>query len=240
MILSEAQEALCDKLNINFAKIAQNALFSAADLIDHIQAGAQEAWAYKPWTFTLDALDTTWTDEAYLDYPNRFEDQSIFLLTVNEEEWEPKNFMDFKRWQAQNPDANDEYWATFKRLYFVNTNALTSGDTISVYGKLRCPLLSLAADKLPFSPENDNDETSGNKAIVILAYADALASDKKKNPGQAEIERKKAFGMLDTLWKPMPERTSKDQHLDRPFFTDVPDFFRGSGTGRSTNIGNFP
>lgn len=234
MTLTEAKEALSRKLNIDYDKIAQNALYSDEDLTEYIQTAAKQAWAYKPWTFSLDALDTEWTDEDYLDYPNRFEDQSIFLLTVNEEEWEPKNFMDFKRWQAENPDATDKYWATFKRLYFVNTNALTSGDTISVYGKLRCPVLALPEDLLPFSPENDNDEDAGNDAIIALAYAETLSGD------EAQTETKKAFGMLDTLWKPMPERTSKDQHLDRPFFTDVPDFFRGSGTGRSTNPGNFP
>jgi hypothetical protein len=239
--LSEAKLALCRKLDIDYDKIAQNALFTEADLLDYIQTGTQLAWAYRLWEFTLDALKTAWNgSDTYLDYPNTFEDKSVYLLTVNDEEWGKRNFPDFKRYLSNNPTADDEIWSEFQRRIFPNTNALAVSDELCMYGKLRAPTLSLSADKLPFSPENDNDENSGNRAIVELAFGEALGSSKKKDKAGAEAAQKRAYGWLDVLWAPMDERDSVEQHQDRAFFENVPDFFGHAGTGRSTNIGNFP
>jgi hypothetical protein len=240
MTLGEAKIALSRKLNIDYTKIAQNALFSDSELGEFIQTGANLAWAYHLWDFTQDALKFLWDGvDTYFDYPNTYEDKSIFLLTVNDEEWGKRNFPDFKRYMKLNPSATDEIWAEFKRQYHLNTNPLAASAEICVYGKLRAPTLSLSTDLLPFSPENDNDENSGNSAIIDLAFSEALGSEKKKAYAQAEAEKKKAYAKLDVLWAPMDERDSVEQHLDRPFFADVPDFFPGRN-GRSRTIGNFP
>ena len=246
MQLSEAKQALCNKLNILYADVQAgiNDLFSDADLTDAIQAGVNIAWDYERWQFTLDAKKTTVSSDdltnGYLDYPNTFEDESIFLLTVNGGEWGKRNFADYQRYFSDNPTATDKLWSEFKRVYFVNVNSLALNDEIDVYGKLRAPTMVNATDKLPFSPENDNDENSGNRAIVELAYAEILESDKKKNPAGAEVARKKALGWLAALWAPMAARKSQEQSQNRGFFDDVPDFFAPKGSGRSTNIGNFP
>lgn len=238
MTLLEAKTALCARLNIDYSKIAQNELFSDSDLSDLIQSAVQTAWAYRLWDFTTDALKFHYVSGSYFDYPNTFEDRSIWLLTVEDEEWAKTKFKDYKRYLKNNPDATDEIWSEFKRQYHLNTNALTAGDEICVYGKLRAPTLSAAGDLLPFSPENDNDENSGNRAIIDFAYAEALASDKKKAYGQAETEKKKAYEKLDILWAPMDERDAVAQHHDRAFFENVPDFF-ATPNSRSTPIGNF-
>jgi hypothetical protein len=240
MTLGEAKIALSGKLNIDYAKIAQNALFSDSELGAFVQTGASLSWAYHRWDFTEDALKFLWDGiDAYFDYPNVFEDRSIFLLTVNDQEWGKRNFADFKRYMKQNPTSTEEIWAEFKRQYHLNTNPLVVSDEICVYGKLRAPILALSTDLLPFSPENDNDENSGNSAVIDLAFSEALGSEKKKAYTQADAEKKKAYAKLDILWAPSGELESIEQHQDRPFFENVPDFFRGSN-GHPTSIGNFP
>jgi hypothetical protein len=246
MTLSEAQQALANKLNINLSNVqaGTDALFTAADLLDAIQEGTNLAWDYRGWDFTTEALKQTYTVPAgqfYTDYPNTFEDESIFLLLVNDAEWSKRNFTDYQKWLSDNPTATDKIWAHFQRKWFANKNALVNGDELAVFGKLRAPTLANPSDLLPFSPDFDNNETSGNRAVVELAYASILDSDKKKNQPGAEAARKRAYTWLDNIWAPIAERRAKEQSLNRPFF-DTPDFFpprNRSGLGPTT-IGNFP
>lgn len=246
MTYLESQTYLIEnKLNGTYADLAAgaNGLFSLTEIKTAIVLAAKRAWNYKGWSFALDTLKLTYSapasGEYYMDYPNTFEDESITKLKVNDLEWGKRNFDDYQKWLAENPTSSEKIWATYKRFWFANKNVLTDGDEIAVAGKLRCPTPSADADLLPFSPDTDNSEDSGNQAIVGLAFADLLASEKKKEYAQAAEEEKKALRILDILWAPMAERDAREQSQNRPFF-DVPDFFRGGGNGRSTNIGNFP
>lgn len=91
-----------------------------------------------------------------------------------------------------------------------------------------------ADDKLPFSPDLDDLEYSGNRAIVHLAYAEALVSRKYNESDRATLEEAAAFNILKILWAPFAEARANSQSKDRPFF-NVPDFF-GSG---GQNTGKF-
>jgi hypothetical protein len=241
MILSEAKTHLSTKLNINLAKIASNALFSDSELTTAIDLANKRAWDFRRWPFTVDVLKLTYvapvSGEYYINYPNTFADESISILQVNGAEWGKRNFADYQKWFSDWPTATDKYWANLKRQWFANKNALTAGDEIALTGKLKAPTLSSASDLLAFSPDADNNEDSGNEAIVKLAFAILLGSEKKKEYSQAAEEQKEALGMLTDLWAPMKERESREQSLNRPFF-DVPDFFPGRGRGPQ-NTGNF-
>ncbi|HSY52458.1 MAG TPA: hypothetical protein VLC46_26895 [Thermoanaerobaculia bacterium] len=249
MTLIEAKTALCNKLNINLSNVqaGSDALFADADLTDAVQEGVNLSWDYRGWDFTTDALKMTYSPPAsggfYVDYPNTFEDESISLLLVNDIPWTEgkRNFEDYQKYFGDNPNATDKFWTHFQRKWFANKNALTNGDELAVFGKLRAPTLAASGDLLPFSPDMDNNETSGNRAVVELAYASILDSKKKNDQPGAEAARKRAYSWLDNLWAPIAERRAKEQSLNRPFF-DTPDFFspgNRSGIGPTT-IGNFP
>lgn len=239
MTLTEAKQTLARKLNIDYADIANNGLFTDADLGDYIQSGVNKAWDYKPWTFKEKAYKATSIDDDYYDYPIDFEDESITRLTVAGEEYEKKIFADYQRYLNSNPTATDKLWSEHLRFYFINSNAYTVGDEIVIEGTLRAPVLSSGSDLLPFTYGSDNYENSGNRAVIQLAYGEALSSEKKKNPAQGLIEEKKGYAILDTIWAPMASRKAAEQSKDRPFF-DVPDYFARGGRGNSRNIiGNF-
>jgi hypothetical protein len=239
MILTDAKTALARKLDINFADIANNDLFTDADLVDCVQAGANKAWDFKPWAMTEGDWKTVSTSDGYNDYPSDCEEESIDVLYIAGYEYRKLNFADYEKFLADNPTATDRIWSEHKRFYFYNVNADTVGSEIWFKGKKRAPTLSTGTDLLPFSPTTDNQENSGNRAIVNLAYAEALASEKLKQYAQADVEEKKAFAILATLWAPIGARRSVEQSQDRPIF-DVPDFFGGRPNSRNTNIGNFP
>ncbi len=240
MQFSEARTYLCNKLNISATDVSagNNALFSLQDITDYINLGLKRAWDYKPWTFTEHTYAFTvpspWT--GYMDYPSNFEDRSVYRLSVAGVEFKKKNFADYQKWFADNPTDSCKFWAEHERYIFVNGNAISAGQEIDISGKLRASTLSGDNDLLPFSPTSDNQESSGNQAIILLAYADALDSEKKKNPTQAALEEKKAFSILDNVWAPMGERKAEENSQNRPFF-NVQNFFPGRNQG--TNIGNF-
>jgi len=246
MTFLEAQTYLIEtKLNGKYSDLAAglDSIFALTDVKTAVDLAAKRAWNYKRWPFTTKALKLAYSPptsgEYYMDYPNTFEDDSIFLLLVNGGEWGKRNFADYQKWFSDNPSATDKLWATFQRFWFANKNSLTSGDEIAIFGKLKAPTLVNDGDLLPFSPDTDNNEDSGNQAICRLAFADLLGSEKKKEYAQAAAEEKAAYAILDVLWAPMAERESREQSQNRSFF-DVPDFFASGGSGRSTNIGNFP
>jgi hypothetical protein len=238
MTLLEARQALARKLNIDLGSIASNDLFTEADLNDSIDAGVKRAWDYKPWSFTEKTYTTTSTSDAYYDYPADFEDESITRITVNGVRYPKKDFDDYQRYFSDWPSDDAKIWSDHGRFYFLNLNAHTVGATIQVTGKLRAPTLTSDSDLLPFSPTTDNQESSGNRAIVGLAYAEALSSEKLKNYAQAAVEEKRAYGILEILWKPMGARRANEQSVNRPFF-DVPDYFGGGWSGSKHTIANF-
>jgi hypothetical protein len=232
MTLLEAKQALARKLDISLTDIANNDLFTEADLGDFVQAGVNVAWDYKPWTFSEGTRSTTAADQDYYSYPQEFEDESISRVTVGGKTYGKRNFDDYNAYLAEWPSDTNYLFSDHGRFYFLNRNAYAVGDTITITGKLRAPVLSADADLLPFSPDTDNYESSGNRAVIHFAFAEALGSEKLKNYAQAEAERKTGFRILDLLWKPMGQRRANEQSLDRPFFTALPDMFgRGNRTG---------
>lgn len=235
MTYQEAKEHLSRKLNINYADIANNDLFSDTDLGEFIKLGLIKAWDYKPWDFTEGSKTAMTISTDYYDYPADFQSGSIYLLKIDGLEYRKLVFQDYLRFRNDYRTTTERIWSEQKRFIFVNPDSYSTDKVLDLYGKLMPPVLVNAADLLPFSPDSDNYEHSGNEAIVLLAYSEALSSEKKKNPQQGEIERGKAYQLLDILWKPFEDARSLLQTRNRPFF-DVPDFF---GSNDSDSIGNF-
>lgn len=230
----EAKQALARKLDINYADIANNDLFTDTDLQEYINTACRLAWDYAPWDFKEHAetatLNSTNVANGYIPYPENIAPSSIELLQVSGVTHDKREYKAFKRWFENYPTSQDKIWAEFKRLIFLNTNLISVGSVIDIYGTKTLASLSADADLLPFSPDADNDEYSGNDAIIRLAYAEALSSDKLQNTTQAEVERKGAYGTLSVLSEALKMGRSSEQSKNRPMF-DVPDFFRGR-TGR--------
>jgi hypothetical protein len=232
----EAKQALARKLNIDYSDIANNDLFTEADLQDYVQSGVTKAWDYKPWDFTEAAKSGTTINTNYYDYPQDTQLGTASLLFVDGEEYDKKDFRDYQRHLKGNPSSEEKIWAEHKGFIFINKNSYTIGVTYDVFGKLNAPTLSASGDLLPFSPATDNQEYSGNRAIIHFAYAEALGSEKKKNPNQATLEEKKAYAILDILWKPFADARALQQTKDRPFF-NVPNYYgRNSFTPGNFNL----
>lgn len=234
----EAKQHLARKLDINYSDIANNGLFTDSDLQAFIQMGIFKAWDYKPWPFTQKVKKATSVSTEYYDHPSDLMNGSIYRLTMGGKEYkklDPQSY--FKRFEDDST-SQDRIWTEVETYIFVNQNAYTVGDELCLFGKKFPATLSADADLMPFSPTTDNYEHSGNEAIVILAFSEALDSEKKNNPNQAEIERKKAYQSLDVLWQPFAEQKALMQSAGRPMF-EVPDLFGNGSKNSPEYIGNF-
>lgn len=240
MTLLDAKKALCRKLDISYDDIANNDLFTDEDLKEYINSASYRVWDFRSWdwaehskTATLLSGDIT---NGYVAHPTEIQPSSIFLLTINGEEFDKKQFKSYKKYFENNPTATDKYWTEFKRLIFFNVNAVSAGQVIDIYGKKNFVELSNSTDLLPFSPDTDAQQYSGNEAVITLAYSIALSSEKKKNPQQGQIEEKRAFETLAVLAKQLEDGRASEHSKDSPMF-DVPNFF-GNKNG-STDRGRF-
>ena len=238
MTFQEAKQQLALKLDINYSDIANNGLFTDSDLGLFINTAIQDAWDYKPWPFTQKAKTATTISTPYYDYPQDLMLGSAYLVKVGGKEYKKIQYEDYVKWFEDNSSATDKIWSEWESFIFINQNAYTVGDTLDIYGKKTAPQMSGSSDLLPFTPIADSYEYSGNGAIVTLAYAAALASEKKNNPQKASLELKTGFLTLDNLWKPFAAERSTLQSKNRPMF-DTPDFFRGRTPTTNSNIGNF-
>ena len=246
MTLLEAKQELARKLDIDYSNISQNGLFTDADLGAWIQLGVIDAWDFKPWPFTQGTETATTNSDmvtnGYADHPQDLMNGSIYLLKVGGKEYKKLLMEDYLKYLEDFPTAKDRIWSEHETFIFINANAYTVGDTFDLYGKKLAPQLSGSGDILPFSPITDNQEHSGNHAIVLLAQAWALESEKKNKPDVAVGVRKEALGILKSLWKPFEESRAFLQSKGRPMF-ELPDLLGENNMGgRQSNpqsIGNF-
>ena len=243
MTFLESKQALARKLGIDYADIANNDVFSDADLGAYINTACYMAWDLEFWDFaehvktaTLDSDDIA---NGYVPYPPEFAPSTIYYFSIDGYEYKKLSIQSYRRFFEKNPTDQEKYWAEFKRMIFFNTNIAQAGDTIDVYGKLNFVELSSSSDLLPFSPDTDAQQYSGNDAIVILAYAQALSSDKKKDPQQGAVEEKRAYGVLQLLANQLKAGRATEQVKNTPMFK-VPDYFaRRGGSSSGSPIGGF-
>jgi hypothetical protein len=235
----EGKQHLARKLNIDYSDIANNDLFTETDLQVFIQQGVFKAWDYKPWPFTKKVKKATTVSTEYYDHPTDLMNGSIYRLTVGGKEYKKIIDEDYFKYFEDYSSATDRIWSEVETYIFINQNAYTVGDEFCLFGKKFPITLSATSDLLPFSPTTDNYEHSGNEAVVVLAYAEALASEKKKMYAEAEAERRKAYQTLDVLWKPFAESKALMQSKGRPMF-NTPDFLGGPASAKSSAYnGNF-
>jgi len=236
MTFLESKTELCSLLDIDYTDIANNQLISDAELGYWINSAAIRAWDFRAWDFSEgeDATNLTSATEKFT-YPDTFVAGSVWLLMIaGLGEYDKKDYQSFRKFKINYPTATDKIYSEYKNYIYLNTAAHAVGLAITLLGKLKFTKLVNTTDKLPFSPVSDDLEYSGNRAIVKLAYAEALASRKYSETDRAATEEAAAFNILKILWEPFAEARANSQSKDRPFF-DVPDYF---GPG-SPNIGQF-
>lgn len=243
MTFQDAQKALCRKLDIDYSDITNNGLFTLDDIKGYLNDAGREVWDYRFWDFAEDAktatLDSSDITNGWIPYPQSFVSGSLFYFRIAGKEQAKKRFQDFLKLLQDYPNTTDKVWAEHKRKIFINTNVAAAADSVDLYGKATYADLSADSDLMPFGDTTvSGDSQSLNQAVVTLAYSFALGSEKKKNESAANVERQKAYIVIDANWSQLVAGQAAEQPKNRPMF-DAPDFYSGGSNGRSYNIGKF-
>lgn len=240
MTYLESQKAVCRLLDIDHANIAFNGLFNLDDIKEVLLTAIRRVWDRKDWDFKYESKKITAVATDYYDFPDTFVAGTIKFLSVGGAQYDPLSYKSYRKYLEDNSTGSNKYYSFLKRFLFINQNAITVGDEIDVVGQLKAPQPSVDGDLLPFSENVDNQEMSGNDAIVKIAAAELLDSEKKQNPTKAKDFRSDADSMIEQVWQPMADSRANLQNRDMPQF-DTPDYFATGrqGIGQSFRAGNF-
>ena len=248
MTFLESKEQLCSKLNISYDNIraGTDGLFTWNDLDSWINLACLEVWDYADWTFKEKAYTTTTVaSQEYYDYPGDFVSDSIYLLRVAGTDglldtYQKIRYTDFMQYRENSPTGQNKLWADHRRWYFINPKAFNdaAGRSIEIWGMLRLTELTASTTALPFSPDTEGNENSGNHAIVKLAYAMALESEKKNEPQKATLIRNEAYQTLKLLADKEAERQADYEVYGRPFFKHTPLFDQHGGAHPRRSFGS--
>ncbi len=241
MTKQESAELLCTKLNISYDNIRAGTddLFNWNDLYNWLDLACLEAWDYSDWIFKEKAYTTTTVaSQEYYDYPSDFVEDSIFLLRVAGSDglldtYQKIRYTDFMQYREQSPTGQNKVWSDHRNWYFINPKAFNdaASRSIEVWGMIRFTELTASTSSLPFSPNSEGYENSGNHAIVKLAYAMALESEKKNDPQKAIIIRSEAYATLKLLADKEAEKQADYEVYGRPFFKHT-NLFPDSRSGK--------
>ncbi len=231
MTFEESQKALARKLNISWDAVVAGIddLYSWDDLKGWINLACLEAWDFSDWIFKEKSYTTTTVaSQEYYDYPSDFVEDSIFLLRVAGADalldtYKKIRYVDYMQYRETEPNGTLKYWADHRDWYFINPKAFQDAGSrsIEVWGMLRFTELTASTSAMPFSPNSEGYENSGNHAIVKLAYAMALESEKKNEPQKAQIVRTEAYQTLKLLADKENEKQADYEVKGRPFFENT-------------------
>jgi hypothetical protein len=239
----DALQSLARKLDIDYSDIANNDLFTLDDLKNYLYTACFLAWDFDSWDWSehskTTVLSSTDLANGYIDYPADIAPSSIYYLDIDGIEQGKKLHTSFKREFQNNPKSMKYYWAEFKRFVFFNPNICSVGSVLDIYGKKNLVKPVADTDLMPFSPDSQTNGFSGNDAIIDLAYAQALSSEKKKNPSQAKVEEARGYGILKILSDQLKKGRASEQPTGTAMF-NVPDYFSGRRPSNdNNNIGRF-
>lgn len=231
MKLLEAKKSLCKKLDLDYDNLALNDVFTDQDLIDYINKACNIVWSLARWSFTESVKEWTLADQdisdGYVTIPEDVMPESIFSVWINGKECKKIDLISLKRYLQEYPNGTDMNIAVYKNNLYFNPNIISSGYKVDAYGKKRfTPFLSSSDPNslLPFSFAADDFEDTGNEAIIDIAFAEALGSEKKKQYTQGQEERNKGMALLSPLINSTKSGRANVQSKSLPML-NVPDFF---------------
>lgn len=231
MKLLEAKTSLCKKLDIDYNNLALNDVFQDDDLLNYINKACNIVWSLARWSFTESVKQWTLSDQdiadGYVTIPEDVMPESLFSFWVNGSECKKIDIISLKRYLQENSKGANLYVSVYKNNLYFNPNIISSGYKVEAYGKKRFTPFTSSSDAnslLPFSFAADDFEDTGNEAIIDIAFAEALGSEKKKQYQQAQEERSKGMALLSPLINSTKSGRANVQSKSLPML-DVPDFF---------------
>lgn len=224
-LFSELQLAVQSDLTVG----TESTLFPPATVKLALNRAYRKAGGLFRWSELEDAKKTsTVADQEYYDYPDNWQPDSVWKLTIGGEDYGDPLVFDDYLYQKENdvPLGADYLWSSQWRRFFVYPTPTTSGNNnIVVWGQKVVETLSSDSDVTIFSysmPEC-------NEALVLEAVAILKAKGENENSSQFNSGRAKEI--LAVSFGKIRQNQAKYEKTQPAF--DVPNFF---GKTPNTNL----
>lgn len=225
-------EDMTVRLTDDLMSAASSSLFTPTRLLQALQDAHIWATSLYSWPELEVGRDTSSVaNQEYYDYPEEFRTDTLSeFIYFDGKAYRKKAWTDYLEHQRLNPNSTRRIFADYGRKYFIFPKP-TSVATISIWGQIQAPQITLPADQTIFSYHDE----SGNEAIEKKALSVLV---KRINPNLAQAEEKNAVTLLSIIWDKIQKRQASAQTLDKPMFR-IPDFYSGSGfiTANFGNVG---
>jgi hypothetical protein len=193
--------------------------FSDTRLGELINSAYRWAASLFPWDDLKRAKETvTVANQEYYDYPEEFQTNSVFRLTVDGEAYKKISFPTYLEYKDNNESSTDKLFSEYGRQLFIYPTPTQAGLSIVIWGIIQPAKLISGSDKTFFY----NFDISANEAIVNKALSTALLSI---DPSKSAQLKQEAFEILSIIWNDMKQRDSYSQPQDKAFF-EVNDFYK--------------
>lgn len=228
-LFSELQTAVQSDLTIN----NNSTLFPLATVKLALNRAYIKSGGLFRWAETEDAKKTsTQANIEYYDYPNTWRPDSIWKLTVDDQDYgEPLSFKDYL-YEKENdiPSGRDYVWTSQWRRYFIYPTPTTAGSyNISVWGQKIVDTLTNDTDITIFS----YSQPECNEAIVMEAVA--ILKGKGEDDKGGQFRSAEAKQILAIAWGKVKQDQAK--YLKTQPMFDVPNYFGKQNSGYG--IGDF-
>ena len=182
-----------------------------------------------PWPKTEKAKYTSTTTNYYYDQPSEFKADSVFLIVIADQDYEPTDYEDYLRFKRENPNntTNDHIFAMFADQLFIFPIVAASLEMV-VWGLIQVDPFVNDDSITIFS----NSEESVNEAIMHKAIS-ALSSDPTVKNNELLLAQKIADDEFEAIKKRRPRFHRKNATM----FKEMGDLFP-QGNSRSP-IANF-
>lgn len=167
------------ELDNRIAAAKVSGFWSSAMKKQWINTSGERAANYFRWKKLEYALKTvTKANQEYYDYPDEFQEGSIYFMKVNGEEHIEAEWDDYQEYKEE--ESTDKIFASHDSFYFVNPTPTLADLEIEIHGIRKWVKLVENADT-PITPSEMDD------AIIKLSLAICLQKERRYSEAAAEL-----------------------------------------------------
>lgn len=209
--------------------ISTSTLFSDITINNEIWSAYLWVCGRHQWPKLEKASFRTTTTNYYYDQPSEFRADSVFLIVIGDQEYDPTEYEDYLRFKRDYPNNSDEFlFSMFADQIFIEP-ASAAGIEMVVWGCIQPNPFVNGSSITIFS----NSEEEVNEAIMHKVVSALLPGDVSKSNN----ELLKAQSIADEVWNAIKARKARFHRKNAVFF-DVPDMFPKNNNSISS-AGNF-
>lgn len=167
------------ELNNRIAAAKVSGFWTDAMKTQWINMAGERVCNFRRWkALELAKSTVTKADQEYYDYPDDFQENSIYYMEIDGDEYFEKTWDDYRKYKAN--ESDEKIFASHDAFYFINPIPTEADLTLDIWGIRKWTTLVDGADEA-ITPRELNEP------IIKLALATCLQKERRYSEAAAEI-----------------------------------------------------